>query len=108
MFNEDAICMVCKDKEKLDPDYEKAVEADIEQIKQGNYNFEGIRAEPERYIIPDKVVFQILQIKSEGRFNMFAVVDIQREAYINNFFELVVFLEEHKTQYVNFILTGQR
>jgi len=43
MFNEQCICMVCKDKETKDKDYKKAVEADVEQIKQGNYNYKGIR-----------------------------------------------------------------
>ncbi|MBT3273401.1 MAG: gamma-glutamylcyclotransferase [Spirochaetales bacterium] len=43
MFNEDCICLECSDKEKTDKDYKKAVDADNEQIKQGNYNFKGIR-----------------------------------------------------------------
>ena len=43
MFNEECICLECKDKEMLDKDYKKAVEADHEEIKKGNYNFKGIR-----------------------------------------------------------------
>lgn len=43
MFNTDCICLECSDKEKADKDYKKAVEADTKQIKQGNYNFKGIR-----------------------------------------------------------------
>lgn len=42
MFNTDCICMACKDKEIKRFDYDKAVEADHEQILQGNYNFAGI------------------------------------------------------------------
>lgn len=42
MFNEDCICMECSEKERQRPDYNKAVEADHEQIRQGNYNFKGI------------------------------------------------------------------
>ena len=42
-FSQEVICMGCKDKEKQDPDYKRAVDADIEQIKQGNYNYEGIK-----------------------------------------------------------------
>ncbi len=42
MFNQDCICMTCKEKETKRPDYKKAVDADNEQIRQGNYNFEGI------------------------------------------------------------------
>jgi len=41
-FNTDTICMPCKDKEKAHPDYKKASDAEIEQVRQGNYNFTGI------------------------------------------------------------------
>jgi hypothetical protein len=34
--------MDCKDKETQREDYRKAVEADHEQIRRGNYNFAGI------------------------------------------------------------------
>ena len=42
MYNEDVICMTCKESEKKRDDYKKAVDADVEQIKNGNYNFKGI------------------------------------------------------------------
>lgn len=42
MFNEDCICMECKEKERQRADYGKAVEADHTEIKKGNYNFKGI------------------------------------------------------------------
>jgi hypothetical protein len=42
MFNEQTICMDCKDKEMKHPDYKKAQDADHQQIMQGNYNFKGI------------------------------------------------------------------
>ncbi len=42
MFNEDCICIKCSNEERKQPDFKKAVEADIEQIKQGNYSFNGI------------------------------------------------------------------
>ena len=35
--------MKCKDEERKDPEYAKAEEADIQQIRQGNYNYQGIR-----------------------------------------------------------------
>lgn len=38
MFNTDYICLECSKKEKTGKDYKKAVDADIKQIKQGNYN----------------------------------------------------------------------
>ena len=43
MFNRDCICLDCKEKERKDKDYKKAVEADIEAIKKGDFNFPGIR-----------------------------------------------------------------
>lgn len=42
MFNEQVICMECKDKEKKRSDYNDAVQADIAEIRKGNYNFKGI------------------------------------------------------------------
>jgi hypothetical protein len=50
-----------------------------------------------------KVVTQIMHIRKLGHFNMF---DIQREAYELGFFELILFIEEHKKEYLNYILTG--
>lgn len=41
MFNTQVICMDCKDKEEQHPDYKKANDADIAQIRQGNYNYAG-------------------------------------------------------------------
>ena len=35
--------MDCAEKEKKDKDYEKAIRADHEEIKKGNYNYKGIR-----------------------------------------------------------------
>ncbi|MCR5148661.1 MAG: gamma-glutamylcyclotransferase [Eubacterium sp.] len=43
MFNTDCICMKCKEEERKDPDYHKAQEAELEQVKQGNINYPGIR-----------------------------------------------------------------
>jgi len=43
MFSTDCICISCSDKERQDPDYKKAVEADHEQIRKGNYNYAGLR-----------------------------------------------------------------
>lgn len=43
MFNEQCICMTCKDKETKDPDYRKAQDREREEIQKGNFNFKGIR-----------------------------------------------------------------
>ena len=42
MFNTDCLCMSCKEKETESPRYKEAVEADIKEIRKGNYNFGGI------------------------------------------------------------------
>jgi hypothetical protein len=34
--------MTCSEEEKKHKDYQKACDAEIEQIKQGNFNFGGI------------------------------------------------------------------
>lgn len=42
MYNEQIICRTCKDNERKREDYSKAVEADNEEIRKGNFNFKGI------------------------------------------------------------------
>ena len=42
-FTEQCICIPCSEKEKVDPDYKKAVDADIAEIRKGNYNYKGLR-----------------------------------------------------------------
>ncbi|MCR4719749.1 MAG: gamma-glutamylcyclotransferase [Firmicutes bacterium] len=42
MFNEDCICMECSAKERQLPEFKKASEAELAEIKRGNYNFKGI------------------------------------------------------------------
>ena len=43
MFSTECICLECKEKERCDPEYETARDAEIEEVKKGNYNFKGIR-----------------------------------------------------------------
>ena len=49
---------------------------------------------------------QILAIRDTGLTNMFDVNAVQRLAYERDFYELVVYLEENRKDYVHFILTG--
>ena len=42
MYNDDCICLKCKEKEKQRDDYDTALDADRSAIKAGNYNFVGI------------------------------------------------------------------
>lgn len=50
---------------------------------------------------------QILAIRDTGLTNMFDLPVVQRLAYERDFFELVTFLEDHCSEYVHFILTGE-
>ena len=42
MFNEDCLCMKCKEAERKLPEYKEALEADHAEIRRGNFNFKGI------------------------------------------------------------------
>ena len=55
----------------------------------------------------EKIKEQVLAVRNTGLTNMFDVNAVQRIAYDMGFFELVVYLEEHRRQYVHFILTGE-
>ena len=55
----------------------------------------------------EKIKEQILAIRDTGLTNMFDTNMVQRLAYDRNFYELVVFIEEHRKEYVHFILYGE-
>ena len=55
----------------------------------------------------ESVKEQILAIRETGITNMFDLPVVQRLAFDRDFFDLVVFLEEHPKEYVHFILTGE-
>ena len=55
----------------------------------------------------DEIRGQILAIRDTGMANMFDVNTVQRLAYELEFFDLVLWLEEHRKEYVRFILTGE-
>ena len=55
----------------------------------------------------EKIREQILAVRKTGRSNMFDVPMVQNIAHEMRLYELVVFLEEHRGEYVHFILTGE-
>ena len=62
----------------------------------------------EREIIMDaKVKQQILAIRDSGETNMLDTQMVQYIANRENYFELVIFIEENKSEYVQFILSGE-
>lgn len=56
----------------------------------------------------DKIKEQILKIRASGRTNMFDLNMVQAVANEMEFYELVIFIEEHRDKYVRFILTGEK
>lgn len=59
-------------------------------------------------MLSDKVVEQILLIRDTGQYNMFDIPNIQVEAYVRGYYELVIFLEDNLKEYTEFIMTGKR
>jgi hypothetical protein len=58
-------------------------------------------------LLTDKIKEQILDIRDSGKYNMFDIYGVQREAYNNDYFDLVMFIDEHKKEYLEFILYGK-
>lgn len=50
---------------------------------------------------------QILAIRDTGEVNMFDIRGVQRIANREGFYELATYLEEHRSEYTCFILTGR-
>lgn len=50
---------------------------------------------------------QILAIRDTGLTNMFDISMVQRLAYERDFYDLVLWLEDHKKEYVRFIMYGE-
>ena len=55
----------------------------------------------------ERVRDQILAIRDTGLTNMFDIPMVQRLAYDRGYYELVIYLEEHRKEYARFILTGE-
>ena len=55
----------------------------------------------------EKIREQILAVRETGRTNMFDVPMVQNIANEMRLYELVIFLEEHRSEYVHFIFTGE-
>ena len=50
---------------------------------------------------------QIMEIRDSGETNMLDTRMVQYIANREGFYELVLFIEKHKKEYVNFIFTGK-
>ena len=54
-----------------------------------------------------RVKEQIIAVRDSGKTNMFDTNMVQRIAFDNNYYELVMYIEEHKKEYAHFIMTGE-
>ena len=43
MYSTECICLACKEKEKAREDYKQAVQAELEELRNGNLNYKGIK-----------------------------------------------------------------
>ncbi len=55
----------------------------------------------------EKIKEQILIIRDSGKVNMLSVNEVQHLAYEQKLYDLVVFIEDHRKEYVHFILYGK-
>jgi hypothetical protein len=55
----------------------------------------------------ENIRMQILAIRESGATNMPGIPRVSQEAYSRGFHELVNYLNDHKTEYARFILTGE-
>lgn len=60
-----------------------------------------------KMIMTDKVFQQLMDIRDSGLTNMFDTNIVQRLAYDRDYFELVMYIEDHKKEYAHFIMTGR-
>jgi len=58
--------------------------------------------------VSDKVYAQIMAVRSAGQCNMLDTRAVQRCAHDHDMYDLVIFIEEHKPDYVAFIMHGVR
>jgi len=58
-----------------------------------------------KMIMTDKVFQQLMDIRDSGLTNMFDTNMVQRLAYDRDYFELVMYIEDHKKEYAHFIMT---
>lgn len=61
----------------------------------------------ERRMMTEKIKGQIMAVRKTARTNMFDTNMVQMIANEMKFYELVVFVEEHRAEYVDYILTGK-
>ncbi len=62
----------------------------------------------DKTLFTDRIVEQIMAIRTSGEINMFDIKGVQHIAHGRQFYELVVLLEEFPEKYTEFILHGKK
>ena len=55
----------------------------------------------------ERIKEQIEAIRQSGETNMLDVKMVQWLANRDNYFELIIYLEEHRKEYLNYLFTGE-
>ena len=58
-------------------------------------------------MLTEKIREQIFAVRDSGAANMCNMAAVQRAAFDRGFYELVLFIEENRESYWDFILTGR-
>ncbi len=58
-------------------------------------------------MLTEKIREQIFAVRDSGAANMCETAAVQRAAFDRGFYELVLFIEENRESYRDFILTGK-
>ena len=73
----------------------------------GAEEFTGVEFKAVPLGMTDTVREQILSVRDTGRTNMFDLNAVQVIANEMGYFDLVVYIEEHRSEYAHFILTDE-
>ena len=58
-------------------------------------------------IMTDKVYDQLIDIRNSGETNMIDYLAVQQIAFDREYFELVMYIEDHKKEYAHFVIYGR-
>ena len=58
-------------------------------------------------MLTEKIKEQIFAVRDSGAANMCETAAVQRAAFDRRFYELVLFIEENRESYWDFVLTGK-
>jgi hypothetical protein len=56
----------------------------------------------------DTIYEQIMAVRTSGACNMLDTIAVQRYAHDHDMYDLVLFIEERRDDYVDFIMRGER